>query len=279
MKRPRTIDDKYVVEAVARALDLLEAFCDSEELALNEISRRVGLNKSRSFRLLHTLARRGYVEKTAEGGRYRLGVKLFERAAHVGRDLKRVAQPLMRKLHHQFNETVNLGVIHNGEVLYIDIRESSRAFRMAAAVGSRMPVFATSLGKAIAAHLPEVEAANWFSGRQVSRPTKRTAAGNQTLRNELQAVRRRGYALDNEENEPGVACVGAPIFDNGGRVIAAISVSGPVGRILGNQKRIAGSLVSACKEISRQLGFLGRFADGSSDASKRALLSHSAKDC
>ena len=73
MKLPRTTDHQYVVEAVAKALDLLEAFRDSEELSLNEISRRVGLNKSRSFRLLHTLAERGYVEKIADGGRYRLG--------------------------------------------------------------------------------------------------------------------------------------------------------------------------------------------------------------
>src|SRR3989449_5191675 len=137
MKLPRTTDHQYVVEAVAKALDLLEAFRDSEELSLNEISRRVGLNKSRSFRLLHTLAERGYVEKIADGGRYRLGVKLFERAAHLGRDLRRIAQPFMRQLHEQFNETVNLGVIHDGEVLYIDILESSQAFRMAARAGSR----------------------------------------------------------------------------------------------------------------------------------------------
>src|SRR5712692_8078491 len=274
MKLPRTAEGKYVVEAVAKALDLLEAFRDSEELTLNEISRRVRLNKSRGFRLLHTLAARGYVEKAADGGRYRLGVKLFERAAHVGRDLKRVAQPYMRRLHDQFNETVNLGVIHNGEVLYNDILESSRAFRMAATAGSRMPIFSTSLGRAIAAHLPDAEVAQLLSGPQGSASAKRAAAENQSLRNELQTVRRRGYALDNEENEPGVACLGAPIFDNAGQAVAAISVSGPLGRILACQKQIAGSLTSFCKEISRKLGFSGRRLDGS----KRARLSHSAKD-
>ncbi len=269
MKLPRIAEGKYVVEAVAKALDLLEAFRDSEELTLNEISRRVRLNKSRGFRLLQTLAGRGYVEKTADGSRYKLGVKLFERAAHVGRDLKRAAQPCLRQLHDQFNETVNLGVIHNGEVLYIDILESSRAFRMAATVGSRMPVFSTSMGKAIAAHLPEAETARLVSARQTSRSTKRAAGEDQALRNELQAVRRRGFALDNEENEPGVACVGAPIFDHTGRVVAAISLSGPVGRIKGNQKQIAGLLVSLCKEISRNLGFAGRPAGGSNNSSKR----------
>ncbi|HEX2711205.1 MAG TPA: IclR family transcriptional regulator [Candidatus Acidoferrales bacterium] len=274
MKLPRTAEGKYVVEAVAKAIDLLEAFRDSEELSLGEICQRTKLNKSRGFRLLHTLAARGYVEKAADGGRYRLGTKLFEHAAHVGRDLKQVAQPYMRRLHEQFNETVNLGVLHNGQVLYIDILESSQAFRMAATAGSRMPVFSTSLGKAIAAHLPEAEVAELLSGPQESASRKRAAAENHSLRNELQTVRRRGYAVDNEENESGVACIGAPIFDNGGRAVAAISVSGPVGRILGCQKQIAGSLVSFCREISRKLGFSGRRLNGP----KRARLSPSAKD-
>src|SRR5207245_1468289 len=277
MKLARLTEGKYLVESVARALDVLETFRDSEELSLSEISRRVGLNKSRSFRLLHTLAERGYVEKIADGGRYRLGVKLFERAAHLGRDLRRIAQPFMRQLHEQFNETVNLGVIHDGEVLYIDILESSQAFRMAARAGSRMPIFSTSLGKAIAAHLPESEVANLLSAQQMSKSTKRTTAENQALRNELQAVCRRGYALDNEENEPGVACVGVPIFDHTGRVLAAISVSGPVGRILGTQNRITRSLVSTCKEISGKLGFFESLEDGSNNSSKSAPLSRSGK--
>src|SRR5947209_17636183 len=269
MKLRRTTDHQYVVEAVAKALDLLEAFRDSEELSLNEISRRVGLNKSRSFRLLHTLAERGYVEKIADGGRYRLGVKLFERAAHIGRESRRIAHPFIRQLHEQFNETVNLGVIHDAEVLYIDILESSQAFRMAARAGSRMPIFSTSLGKAIAAHLPESEVANLLSAQQMSKSTKRTATENRALRSELQAVRRRDYALDNEENEPGVACLGAPIFDHTGRVLAAISVSGPVGPIFRTKKRIAGSLVTIGKEISGTLGFLESLKNASNKSPKR----------
>src|SRR2546422_11204342 len=159
MKLRRTTDHQYVVEAVAKALDLLEAFRDSEELSLNEISRRVGLNKSRSFRLLHTLAERGYVEKIADGGRYRLGVKLFERAAHLGRDLRRIAQPFIRQLHEQFNETVNLGIIQDADVLYIDILDSYQACRMAARAGSHTHIYATSLGKPTAAPWPESAAA------------------------------------------------------------------------------------------------------------------------
>src|SRR2546427_9872762 len=116
MKLARLTEGKYLVESVASALDVLETIRGSEELSLNEISRRVGLNKSRSFRLLHTLAERGYVEKIADGGRYKLGVKLFERAGQLGRDLRRIGQPFMSQTHGQINETGSLGGIHEGVV-------------------------------------------------------------------------------------------------------------------------------------------------------------------
>src|SRR5436305_1902927 len=146
---------RYNVEVVARALDVLDAFRDSEELGLSDICERVNINKTRAFRLLCTLADRGYVEKTGDGNHYRLGVKLFERAANVRRDLKEVAQPFMRTLQERFNETVNLGILHGAEVLYIDIVESSRAFRMAAGVDSRRPIASTSTGKAMLADMPD----------------------------------------------------------------------------------------------------------------------------
>lgn len=147
MKIKRNIDGKYVVEAVDSALDLLEAFRDSEELSLAAICQRAGLSKSRTFRLLHTLAQRSYVERTSDGLRYRLGLKLFEHATHFRRDLKQIAQPFMRQLHERFNEAINLAVLHNGEVLYVDLLESSRPFRMAAMIGSRMPVPPLHWGK------------------------------------------------------------------------------------------------------------------------------------
>src|SRR5690348_15635294 len=98
MKLPKESDDKYVVEAVVKALDVLEVFQDGEELQLSEISKRVCLNKSRAFRLLYTLCERGYVERASDGHRYKLGLKLFEHASNLRRDVKQTAQNYMRKL-------------------------------------------------------------------------------------------------------------------------------------------------------------------------------------
>jgi len=260
MKVKRSTSNRYVVEAVDRALDLLEVFRDSEDLSLNELCKRAGQNKSRTFRLLHTLARRGYVERAADGQRFKLGLKLFEHATHFRRDVKQIAQPFMRQLHRQFNETINLAVIHNGEVLYIDLLESSRTFRMSAMIGSRMPVASTSLGKAMMSYGPENERESLL--RQLPSPQARR------LRQELETVRQRGYALDREENEPGVACVGAPIFDGRGGAVAAMSVSGPVARMVKQEKQIGATLVEICGEISRYMGFVGGLPGRSSNEAK-----------
>jgi IclR family KDG regulon transcriptional repressor len=253
MKLPRTTIGKYSVEAVAKALDILEVFNGSEPLTLNEISRRVQMNKSRTFRLLHTLAERGYVDRSPDALRYQLGVRLFERAAHVRRDVKQLARPFMQSLHNRFNETVNLGVLNQGNVLYIDILESSRPFRMAATVGCRMPVHLTSMGKAILANL---------AAETRARPHKRRLPGAQRKlvpipQRELDLVRDQGYAVDNEENEPGVACIGAAILDEAGRPVAALSVSGPARRILGAKKDIARAVIASCRNVSKSLGFGG----------------------
>ncbi len=251
MKLARTTAGKYYVEAVAKALDVLETFRGPEQLALNEICRRVRLSKSRTFRMLHTLAERGYVDRCAEGSRYQLGTKLFERASGVRRDLKQLAHPFMRMLHERFNETVNLGVLNGGDVLYIDILETSRPFRMMATVGCRMPAPATAMGKAMLACLP----ARRTRPPGHTRITELRLEARTMLARELAQVRKQGFAIDDEENEPGVACIGAAILDFTGQPIAAMSVSGPAYRILREKKKLAPAILAACQSISRSLGY------------------------
>jgi IclR family acetate operon transcriptional repressor len=262
MKRPRTLKDRYSVEAVIKALDVLEAFRDSEELTLTEISQRVGLNVSRTFRLLHTLAERGYVERSSDGGRYLLGVKLFERAACLRKGLRQTALPFMNQLLLKFNETVNLGIPDKEEILYIEILESSHPFRMAAAVGTRSPFHSTALGKAIMAHLSEDQLKALLTPKRLVKLTERTITDPKELNESLQVVYQEGYAIDDEETEPGAACIGAPIFDGTGKPVAAMSISGPVNRILGERKEgIAAALIQACGEVSKRLGFAGGHKD------------------
>ena len=254
VKLARTTSGKYLVEAVAKALDILDAFANSEELTLNELSRRVGLNKSRTFRLLHTLGERGYVVRAADGMRYRLGVKLLERAANVHRNLKDVARFAMLELQERFNETVNLSVLDDsGNVLYLDIAESSRPFRMTATVGCRIPAHLTAMGKAMLAQsrIDDPTSPNHAMIAKLSpRPTR-------ALYRELETIRQRGYAIDREENEPGVGCIGGTIFDANGRPVAGMSISGPLQRILSKEKTIAVALLAGCHAVSKTLGYEG----------------------
>jgi DNA-binding IclR family transcriptional regulator len=251
MKNARTTTGKYVVDAVAKALDILGCFHGSEWLSLNEISQRVALNKSRTFRLLCTLRERDYIERNADGSLYRLGMKLFERASNLHRDLREVAHDFMLDLNRSFNETVNLGVLDGDHVLYVDILEASRPFRMGATVGCRMPAHLTSMGKALLAHMG-TEGAGSPLTTAMSALSKKDA---QAFQRELELVQRRGYAIDDEENEPGVGCLGAPIFNARGMPVAAISVSGPVHRIVRHEKSIAAALVAACAGVSKRLGY------------------------
>jgi IclR family acetate operon transcriptional repressor len=166
-------------------------------------------------------------------------------------------------LQERFNETVNLSVLDDGgNVLYLDIAESSRPFRMTATVGCRMPAHITSMGKAMLAYMGIEEARPNGSGGMADLAPKAWRA----LCRELDAIRRQGYALDREENEPGVGCIGAPIFDAEGRPVAAMSVSGPVHRVLAKEKAVADAVLAACRAVSKKLGFEPTAAYGSASA-------------
>ncbi|MGO8718576.1 MAG: IclR family transcriptional regulator [Acidobacteriaceae bacterium] len=244
MEVARKTADPYAVEAVLSALDILDAFEGSQELSLHEISRRTSLNKSRCFRLLHTLASRKYVERTAAGQAYRLSSRLLDQRVDT-RDIRKVAHPYLICLRDQFNGTVNLGLVHNGEIFYVDLVESQRAFWVSAIIGSRMPIATTAMGKAMLAALSKKAVATLLAGQQVPR----------NLRGGLERVRQSGHAIDNEDNEPGVACIGACILDGDGMPAAAIGVSGPVHRILIREQEIAAALRQVCRRASEQLGF------------------------
>jgi IclR family acetate operon transcriptional repressor len=256
---PHTASSRYTIRVLAKALDVLEVLVgESGGLELTELARRLNMPKSSAFRSLVTLEQRGYVERAPESDRFRLGVKLFELGSAVAAnfDVRDVARPLMQYLRERFHETVNLGVLHDGLVVYLDIVESTRSIRMAAQPGRHDMAHSTSLGKALLAHLTdqEVEAIVGRHGLQAFTP--RTVTTLRALKAELRRVRERGYSMDDIENEPGVRCVGASILNHQGRAVAAISVSGPADRMTHERvDAIAAELVIGTRQISQRLGY------------------------
>jgi IclR family acetate operon transcriptional repressor len=233
-------------------------------LGLAECSRLLGYSKPTTHRILRTLTRRGFLEVDDERGVYTLGIanlRLGMAFLHQ-LDLRREALPLLRQLVEKSRETVHLGVLSGADVVYIEKVESPQAVRMFSQVGHTMPAHSTGIGKAILAHLPAEERAAILPERIESR-TPATITSRAELENHFAEVRRRGYSTDDVENEDGIRCVGAPVFDHTGSVCAGISIAGPAVRVTPDRFGELGPLVRAtADEISTRIGWVTPIESG-----------------
>ncbi|MDR5695830.1 MAG: IclR family transcriptional regulator [Armatimonadota bacterium] len=247
------------VQAVDRALAILEALAESERpMGLVELSTRVGLHVSTVHRLLSTMSRRRFVTQDPESGRYRLGMRAFEvgSAAIQQVELREVARPYLRWLMEETQETANLAVLIDGEVVYIDQVESQNLVRMFTRVGRRVPAHCTGVGKILLAGLSDDEVQRILDERGLPRFTPHTIVDPRKLLHELERVRASGFALDNEEREVGVRCVAGPVRDHEGRVVAAVSISGPSSRITEDRiPHLIQAVRTATSRISMELGW------------------------
>lgn len=250
-------DRPYQLHSLERAVSILEALCESEApLSLAEICQRMRLHKSTAHRSLMVLERSALIERTPEN-RFRLGLKLYELGNRAVEqiDLRARVYPFFRRLAAQVGETVHLSVLQKTSVVYLDKVEPNRRVCMSSRIGSSNPVYCTSMGKAMLAFQPEEKIEQIVAKIRFTRYTPKTLCSRQTLLKSLERVRRRGYAIDDEEIELGVRCVGAPILNENRWAIAAVSVSGPSSRITAQSApAIAEHLLICCREISASLG-------------------------
>jgi DNA-binding IclR family transcriptional regulator len=242
-----------------RALAILEALSqDGPDLTLGQISESLGLHKSTAHRLIMVLERHKLLEKNPERGKYRLGLKLFELGTRAVSqlDLRERARAFLERAVLETGETVHLCIYDDGEVVYVDKVEPGRSVRLASSVGRRNPAYCTAVGKAIMAHLPESQVEHAVQKHGLRQLTRKTIGSMAELKTELAKVRETGYAVDNEENEEGVCCIGAVVRDFSGDPVAAVSASGPKFRIDGEKIPVlAKSVVAAAAALSRELGF------------------------
>jgi len=257
---------RYLVAAVERALGILENIDGTVRgTGITELSRRLGLGKSTVHRLCSTLEHHGYLVRDPETGRYRLSLRVFQigSTALNDLDLPARAMPALEALGASIQEAAHLAVLDGTEVVFIGKVESPRPLRLYSQVGRRCPAHCTALGKVLLAHAPaEVRA------RVLARPLKRYTAATITapaaLERVLEETRRRGYAVDDQEFEEGVRCVAAPIRDYTDRVVAALSVSVPAGRL--PRARVASlvdKVTGAARRVSGTLGHPAPAAAGS----------------
>ncbi len=247
-----------VVQSVDRALLILELLSDYENgISISNISDQLDLHKSTIHRLLLTLNHKGYVEKTSEN-KYKLTLKLFELGNRIIEKLyiAVVARPYLQELTKETGEVSHLVLREDTEVVYIDKVEPNNRIRMFSRVGARNPIYCTSVGKAIMAYLTEEEFNRIWSETNIVKVTENTITYYEEMRKTLKEIRAKGYAMDEEENERGIRCIGAPLFNYRKEVIGAISVSGPTFRV--TEEKIEDFKISILKYgemISRELGF------------------------
>lgn len=251
------------VKSVKRAVDLLRSFSlDEPELSVTTLSRRLDVHKSTVSRLLSTLEAARLVDRNPQTGHYRLGMGLLELAGLVilHADLRQLAQPMLRRLADQTQETVDLAIRDNGEVINVEqVTPPNRRVLNIGWIGRRTPLHASATGKVLLAYLPKADLESVLRS-PLTRFTENTITDVSTLRAELDLVRQRGYAVGFEELEIGLNAVAAPVVDHNGHIVAAVSVAGPSSRL--SRARIeqtAAAQVMACsKDVSRALGFVRR---------------------
>lgn len=258
MKEAGDKQERYTIQSIDKALDLIELLSERGSLSLIELTELLNQPKSSTYRIILTLENRGYISRNDEDGKYCLGYKqlvitksLLERSS-----IRSAALQEMKKLSELFGDTINLGVLSEGGILYLEIIESTHALRMTDSVGSRSPFHATAMGKAIAAYLPEQVVEQLLEQYGLSRYTDRTITSFAQFKEELEKVRSNGYALDDQEIVEGARCVAAPVFGMYGNVYGAVSVSGPMHRYTENLiPEIASRIKASAAAISLKLGY------------------------
>lgn len=247
-----------MVKSVDRAIRILELLSENNKMGITEISKKLNLPKTTTYDIVSTLHERGILEKDEENNRYFLGLKLFELgdAARANFELRKIAVPYLKELNSKLDETVHLTVRDNDEVLYIECFESTKRLRTYSVIGVRAPLYCTAVGKALLAFLPDEEIKKIVRKKGFIRFTPNTITDEKRLFDEIKKIRELGYSIDDVEHEEGVRCVGAPIRDHTGRVVASISVSGPTQRVTKSKvPQLAKIVMATAKEISSRLGY------------------------
>ncbi len=248
------------VQSVDRALNIMEIISDySNGLGITDISEKSSLHKSTVHRILKTLIDNGYVEQDGVSKNYLITFKLYNLGKRKieNLDIVKVAKPSIEILSTKVKETVHLVIRDGADVVYIDKVEADNTINMSSKVGRRSPVYCTSVGKSMLAYETDEVIKSVWDESNILKYTENTIIDYNNFLRELAKVKELGYALDNEENEIGVVCIGAPIFDHTNKVIGAISISGPSNRIENKGiETLKEEILKMVKNISRDLGYI-----------------------
>lgn len=241
-----------------RVLTLLEILSSKKELNLERISEMTGIPKVTALRLLTTLTKSKYIVKNPNDS-YSLTLRMFSIGSRAldWTNIIELSRPIIDKLRDELNETIHMGILEDENAVYIMKVESSNTVRMYSRVGKNIPLYCSSLGKCLLAHQSDTYIEKYLNNTTLVRQATKTITDKEKLREDLLATRKRGYGLDEEENEGGIFCISAPIFNHKNQIEAAISSSWPIYRIDREDiPKYINIIRSTANEISTLLGHI-----------------------
>jgi IclR family KDG regulon transcriptional repressor len=263
MAPSRSQKPNNLVQTIERTSLILDILGQSPQgISIRDLSEKIKLPKGTTHRLISSLSYFGYARQDSKTRNYFLGFKLVELGNLLSQlDLRREAEPFLRDLAERTKETVHMVFLDRGEIVYIDkveLDHNPSGLRMASRVGLRNPAHSSAVGKVLLSHLTEEELNDLIQEKGLPKRTENTITDSIQLKEHLKAVRAQGCAVDDEENERGIRCVAAPIYNETGRAVAAISISGPAFRVTKKvvQETLKKEVMETASKISERLGFI-----------------------
>ncbi|MDY0237077.1 MAG: IclR family transcriptional regulator [Gudongella sp.] len=248
-----------VVQTVDRALNILELLSESNNgMGITEISDSVKLHKSTVHRLLGTLIYKGFVLQDMATNKYKISLKLYELGMRKidKSQISNVSKSYTKALMEKLNEVVHLVIRDKNDIVYIDKVEANNTIRMASNIGKRSPLYCTAVGKVMLAFMPNEEVQKIWENTKIEKLTDKTIIDFNEFKRELIKIKSIGYAIDDEENEIGIRCIGAPVFNRNREIEGAISISGPSNRVLREDvEKYAKEVKKYAYLISKELGY------------------------
>lgn len=252
-------EDRNSVQSIERAFDIMEAVAvEQNGLGITEIAERTGLHKSTAFRIVSTMIERGYLMKT-EAGKYKIGLKCIEVASCfiTGLELQTEARPYVSEMASHLGLTSYLGILDGDKVLYVERIDTVSPARLFVNIGQKVNAYCSSLGKCLLSIFSREQVNEIMKDCSFIKFTPKTISGLDALHRELAKVRRNGWAMDDGEFEKNHRCIGAPVYDYRGDIIAAVSASGdkhviPDDRI----EEISEYVMKTASEISKAMGYI-----------------------
>ena len=257
-QNPMRDRDPYVIDVVDVALNVIECLNDeSKSYGASELARKLGINRTRVFRILKTLELRGYVDYDPDTEAYRLGVKFLHIGENVRErlDLRREAEPVLIELARQTGDSAHLLILQGDHAVTIDRRQGENRLQVASPIGQSVPLYAGASPKILLAYLPEAERERIIRSTKFELFTDNTIRDADELRRCIERIRREGYVVDEQDYERGVYAIGAPVRDNTGRVVAGISITTPETRYSSARRQeLIPLVIEAAQKLSQKLG-------------------------